>query len=143
MLVKKNEACKIIEKILGFSFEELEFIGSYNNTIDSDFLTTIYKKNKELYVVKLCRNKIFAISKITCICRGLNVKMTKSFFIKDKSYSYIDKKIAIIFSCKDGKYSIFSNDVEKYIVDEKLTIEDSEIVMIKMLDKFFDDNVIE
>ena len=69
--------------------------------------------------------------------------MTKSFFIKDKSYSYIDKKIAIIFSSKDGKYSIFSNDVEKYIVDEKLTIEDSEIVMIKMLDKFFDDNVIE
>ena len=69
--------------------------------------------------------------------------MTKSFFIKDKPYSYIDKKIAIIFSCKDGKYSIFSNDVEKYVVDEKLTIEDSEIVMIKMLDKFFDDNVIE
>ena len=49
----------------------------------------------------------------------------------------------IIFSSRDKKYSIFVNDEEKYIVDEKLTVEDEEMVMIKLLDNFFDDNVIE
>ena len=143
MLVKKNKACEAMEKILGFGFEELEFVGKYNNIIDSDFLTTIYKRNKELYVAQLCRNKIFIISQIIDICRGLNTKMTKNFSIKDKEYSYTYKEIAIIFSSKDKKYSIFVNDEEKYIVDEKLTVEDEEMVMIKLLDNFFDDNVIE
>ena len=143
MLVKKNKACEAMEKILGFGFEELEFVGKYNNIIDDDFLTTIYKRNKELYVAQLCRNKIFIISKIIEICRGLNTKMTKNFSIKDKEYSYTYEEIAIIFSSKDNKYSIFVNDEEKYIVDEKLTIEDEEMVMIKLLDNFFDDSTIE
>ena len=69
--------------------------------------------------------------------------MTKKFSIKDKEYSYTYKEIAIIFSSKDNKYSIFVNDEEKYIVDEKLTVEDEEMVMIKLLDNFFDDSVIE
>ena len=69
--------------------------------------------------------------------------MTKKFSIKDKEYSYTYKEIAIIFSSKDKKYSIFVNDEEKYIVDEKLTVEDEEMVMIKLLDNFFDDSVIE
>ena len=143
MLVKKNKAREAMEKILGFGFEELEFVGKYNNVIDSDFLTTIYKRNKELYVAQLCGNKIFIISQIIEICRGLNTKMTKNFSIKDKEYSYTYKEIAIIFSSRDKKYSIFVNDEEKYIVDEKLTVEDEEMVMIKLLDNFFDDNVIE
>ena len=142
MLVKKNKACEAMEKILGFGFEELEFVGKYNNVIDSDFLTTIYKRNKELYVAQLCRDKIFIISKIIEIYRGLNPKMTKKFSIKDKEYSYTYKEIAIIFSSRDKKYSIFVNDEEKYIVDEKLTVEDEEIVMIKLLDNFFDDSII-
>lgn len=143
MLVKKNKTCEAIEKILGFGFEELEFVGKYNNIINSDFLTTIYKRNKELYVAQLCRNKIFTISKIIEIYRGLNPKMAKNFSIKDKEYSYTYEEIAIIFSSKDKKYSIFVNDEEKYIVDEKLTIEDEEMVMIKLLDNFFDDSTIE
>ena len=142
MLVKKNKACEAMEEILGFGFEELEFVGKYNNVIDSDFLTTIYKRNKELYVAQLCRDKIFIISKIIEIYRGLNPKMTKKFSIKDKEYSYTYKEIAIIFSSRDKKYSIFVNDEEKYIVDEKLTVEDEEIVMIKLLDNFFDDSII-
>ena len=143
MLVKKNKACEAMEKILGFRFEELEFVGKYNNVIDSDFLTTIYKRNKELYVAQLCGNKIFIISQIIEIYCGLNAKMTKKFSIKDKEYSYTYKEIAIIFSSKDNKYSIFVNDEEKYIVDEKLTVEDEEMVMIKLLDNFFDDSTIE
>ena len=143
MLVKKNKAREAMEKILGFRFEELEFVGKYNNVIDSDFLTTIYKRNKELYVAQLCGNKIFIISQIIEICRGLNTKMTKNISIKDKEYSYTYKEIAIIFSSKDKKYSIFVNDEEKYIVDEKLTVEDEEMVMIKLLDNFFDDSIIE
>lgn len=143
MLVKKNKAREAMEKILGFGFEELEFVGKYNNVIDSDFFTTIYKRNKELYTVQLCRNKIFVISQITDICRGLNTKMTKHFSIKDKKYSYTYKEIAIIFSSKDNKYSIFVNDEEKYTVDEKLTVEDEEMVMMKLLDNFFDDSTIE
>ena len=143
MLVKKNKACEAMENILGFRFEELEFVGKYNNIIDSDFLTTIYKKDKELYIAQLCRDKIFVISQIIEICRGLNTKMTKNFSIKDKEYSYTYKEIAIIFSSRDKKYSIFVNDEEKYIVDEKLTVEDEEMVMIKLLDNFFDDSIIE
>ena len=30
MLVKKNKACETMEKVLGFGFEELEFVGKYN-----------------------------------------------------------------------------------------------------------------
>ena len=141
MLVKKNKACEAIEKILGFGFEELEFVGKYNNVIDSDFLTTIYKRNKELYVAQLCGNKILIISQIIEICRGLNKQMTKNFSIKNKENTYTYKEIAIIFSSKDKKYTIFVNDEEKYIVDEKLTIEDEEMVMIKLLDDFFDDSI--
>ena len=85
-----------MEKILGFGFKELEFVSKYNNIINSDFLTTIYKRNKELYVVQLCRNKFFVISQIIDICRGLNTKMTKNFSIKDKEYSYTYKEIAIM-----------------------------------------------
>ena len=143
MLVKKNKAREAMEKILGFGFEELEFVGKYNNIIDDDFLTTIYKRNKELYIAKLCCNKIFVIYQITDICRGLNTKMAKNFSIKDKEYSYAYKEIAIIFSKKDEEYGIFVNNKEKYTVDEKLTVEDEEMVMIKLLDNFFDDSVIE
>lgn len=142
MLVKKNKAREAMEKILGFGFEELEFVGKYNNIIDDDFLTTIYKRNKELYVAQLCRNKIFTISKIIEICRGLNTKMTKNFSIKDKEYSYTYKEIAIIFSKKDKEYGIFVNNKEKYTVDEKLTVEDAEMVMIKMLDDFINEEVV-
>ena len=73
----------------------------------------------------------------------MNQKITKKFSIKDKEYSYTYKEIAIIFSSRDKKYSIFVNDEEKYIVDEKLTVEDEEMVMIKLLDNFFDDSIIE
>ena len=143
MLVKKNKACEAIEKILGFGFEELEFVGKYNNIIDDDFLTTIYKRNKELYVAQLCCNKIFIMSQIIEIYRGLNTTMPINFSIKDKEYSYAYKEIAIIFSKKDKEYGIFVNNKEKYTVDEKLTIEDEEMVMIKLLDNFFDDSIIE
>ena len=34
MLVKKNKACEAMENILGFRFEELEFVGKYNNIIE-------------------------------------------------------------------------------------------------------------
>ena len=44
MLVKKNKTCEAIEKILGFGFEELEFVGKYSNVINSDFLTFTVKK---------------------------------------------------------------------------------------------------
>ena len=122
MLVKKNKACEAIEKILGFGFEELEFVGKYNNIIDDDFLTTIYKRNKELYVAQLCRNKIFIISKIIDICRGLNTKMTKNFSIKDKEDSYTYKEVAIIFSSKDKKQLfIFSIRDNKIISINKIT----------------------
>ena len=134
---------EIGQEVQNIRFEELEFVGKYNNIIDSDFLTTIYKKDKELYIAQLCRDKIFVISQIIEICRGLNTKMTKNFSIKDKEYSYTYKEIAIIFSSKDKKYSIFVNDEEKYIVDEKLIVEDEEMVMIKLLDNFFDDSIIE
>ena len=142
MLVKKNKACEAMEKVLGFGFEELEFVGKYNNIIDDDFLTTIYKRNKELYITQLCCNKIFAIYQIKDICRGLNTKMAKNFSIKDKEYSYAYKEIAIIFSKKDKEYGIFVNNKEKYTVDEKLTVEDAEMVMIKMLGDFINEEVV-
>ena len=142
MLVKKNKACEAMEKVLGFGFEELEFVGKYNNIIDDDFLTTIYKRNKELYIAQLCCNKIFAIYQITDMCRGLNTKMAKNFSIKDKEYSYAYKEIAIIFSKKDKEYGIFVNNKEKYTVDEKLTVEDAEMVMIKMLGDFINEEVV-
>ena len=75
--------------------------------------------------------------------RRLPIKsVTKNFSPKDKEYSYTYKEIAIIFSSKDKKYSIFVNDEEKYIVDEKLTVEDAEMVMIKMLGDFINEEVV-
>lgn len=40
------------------------------------------------------------------------------------------------------KYNIFVNDEEKYTVDEKLTVEDAEIVVIKMLGDFINEEII-
>ena len=44
MLVKKNKAREAMEKVLGFGFEELEFVGKYNNIIDDDFVE--FQKSK-------------------------------------------------------------------------------------------------
>ena len=40
------------------------------------------------------------------------------------------------------KYSIFVNDEEKYTVDEKLTVEDAEMVVIRMLGNFINEEVV-
>ena len=141
MLIKTNKTKELVESKLGIDFEEFKLVGCR----EISALTLIYKKNNELYVMQIANNIISSISKILSINERDNFS---KLFLKNKMVKYKSKFLMIYdfyFNEKD-KIFIFNEDNNKvydvYESESPLTLDKTEMTMIKMLGNFVDEEEI-
>ena len=146
MLVKENSVTKIIEDKMGFKFKDLILIGK----IEDSYMTKIfYKDNKNTFIFFLCDpNEICVIKKITNIQKEYNETML-SIRINEKNYYYNTKEVLLIddnFEDELQYYYTFlchdNNTNENFVLSEPLELENEEIVIIELLNSFFDESKI-
>ena len=141
MLIKTNKTKELVESKLGIDFEEFKLVGCR----EINGLTLIYKKNNELYVIRIVNNIISSISKILSINERDNFS---KLFLKNKMVKYESKFLMIYdfyFNEKD-KIFIFNEANGKvydvYESESPLTLDKTEMTMIKMLGNFVDEEEI-
>ena len=88
MLIKTNKTKELVESKLGIDFEEFKLVGCR----EISGLTLIYKKNNELYVIRIANNIISSISKILSINERDNFS---KLFLKNKMVKYESKFLMI------------------------------------------------
>ena len=137
MLVEKNEICEIIENRLGINFDELELVGKYDNYFD----TLLYKSNNELYTIEIYENKISSISKVEKIESKKEPNCFMTTIIDGIMYYIKYKELLYITKC-DRKYNYIHFKNSKTLVKGDLLIEDAEMVMIKMLGDFINEEIV-
>lgn len=137
MLVEKNEICKIIENRLRINFDELELVGKYDNYFD----TLLYKSNNKLYTIQIYKNKISSISKVEKIESKKEPNCFMTTIIDGIMYYIKYKELLYITKC-DRKYNYINFENSKTLVKSDLLIEDAEMVMIKMLGDFINEEVV-
>ena len=137
MLVEKNEICKIIENRLRINFDELELVGKYDNYFD----TLLYKSNNELYTIQIYENKISSISKVEKIESKKEPNCFMTTIIDGIMYYIKYKELLYITKC-DRKHNYINFENNKTLVKGDLLIEDAEMVMIKMLGDFINEEVV-
>ena len=146
MLVKENSVTKIIEDKMGFKFKDLILIGK----IEDSYMTKIfYKDNKNTFIFFLCDpNEICVIKKITNMQKEYNETML-SIRINEKNYYYKTKEVLLIddnFEDELQYYYTFlchdNNTNENFVLSEPLELENEEIVIIELLNSFFDESKI-
>ena len=141
MLIKTNKTKELVESKLGIDFEEFKLVGCR----EISALTLIYKKNDELYVVQIANNIISSISKILLINERDNFS---KLFLKNKMVKYKSKFLMIYDFHLNEKDKIFifneANDkvYNVYESESPLTLDKTEMTMIKMLGNFVDEEEI-
>ena len=137
MLVEKNEICKIIENRLRINFDELELVGKYDNYFD----TLLYKSNNKLYTIQIYENKISSISKVEKIESKKEPNCFMTTIIDGIMYYIKYKELLYITKC-DRKHNYINFENNKTLVKGDLLIEDAEMVVIKMLGDFINEEVV-
>ena len=141
MLIKTNKTKELVESKLGINFEEFKLVGCR----EISALTLIYEKNNELYVVQIANNIISSISKILSINERDNFS---KLFLKNKMVKYKSKFLMIYDFHLNEKDKIFifneTNDkvYNVYESESPLTLDKTEMTMIKMLGNFIDEEEI-
>ena len=141
MLIKTNKTKELVESKLGINFEEFKLVGCR----EISALTLIYKKNNELYVVQIANNIISSISKILSINERDNFS---KLFLKNKMVKYKSKFLIIydFYLNEKDKIFIFNETNDKvynvYESESPLTLDKTEMTMIKMLGNFIDEEEI-
>ena len=108
-------------------------------------LILIYEKNNELYVIRIVNNIISSISKILSINERDNFS---KLFLKNKMVRYKSSFLMIYNFCLNEKDKIFifneANDkvYDMYESESPLTLDKTEMTMIKMLGNFIDEEEI-
>lgn len=141
MLIKTNKTKELVESKLGIDFEEFKLVGCRGISM----LTLIYKKNNELYVMQIANNIINSISKILSINERDNFS---KLFLKNKMVKYKSKFLMIydFYINEKDKIFIFNEANGKvydvYESESPLTLDKTEMTMIKMLGNFVDEEEI-
>ena len=142
MLIKTNKTKELVESKLGINFEEFKLVGCR----EISALTLIYEKNNELYVIQIANNIISSISKILSINERDNFS---KLFLKNKMVKYKSKFLMIydFYLNEKDKIFIFNEANDKvynvYESESPLTLDKTEMTMIKMLGNFIDEEEIE
>ena len=141
MLIKTNKSKELVESKLGINFEEFKLVGCR----EISALTLIYEKNNELYVMQIANNIISSISKILSINERDNFS---KLFLKNKMVKYKSKFLMIydFYLNEKDKIFIFNETNDKvynvYESESPLTLDKTEMTMIKMLGNFVDEEEI-
>ena len=148
MLVKENSVTKIIEDKMGFKFKDLILIGK----IEDSYMNRIfYKDNNDTFIffVRYSR-EICVIRKITNMQEEYDKSMM-SLKINGKNYYYYNTKEVLLiddnFEDELQYYYTFlshdNNTNENFVLSEPLELENEEIVIIELLNSFFDENFLD
>ena len=141
MLIKTNKTKELVESKLGINFEEFKLVGCR----EISALTLIYEKNNELYVIQIANNIISSISKMLSINERDNFS---KLFLKNKMVKYKSKFLMIynFYLNEKDKIFIFNETNDKvynvYESESPLTLDKTEMTMIKMLGNFVDEEEI-
>ena len=146
MLIKENSSTKIIEDKMGFKFKDLILIGK----IEDSYMNKIfYKDNNSTFIFFIRYSReICVIRKIT----NMQEEYDKSMMcleINGKNYYYRTKKVLLIDEVFENKleycYTFLchnNNTNENFVLPEPLELENEEIVIIELLNSFFDESKI-
>ena len=146
MLVKENSVTKIIEDKMGFKFKDLILIGK----IEDLYMNRIfYKDNNNMFIFFIRYSReICVIRKITNMQKEYNKSMM-CLEINGKNYYYRTKKVLLIDEVFENKleysynFLCHENDTnENFVLSEPLELENEEIVIIELLNSFFDESKI-
>ena len=146
MLVKENSVTKIIEDKMGFKFKDLILIGK----IEDSYMNRIfYKDNNNMFIFFIRYSReICVIRKITNMQKEYNKSMM-CLEINGKNYYYRTKKVLLIDEVFENKleysynFLCHENDTnENFVLSEPLELENEEIVIIELLNSFFDESKI-
>ena len=146
MLVKENEAIKIIEEKLNFKFKSLKIIGYFNKNKDSCnkiFDTIICKNRENIYMIEMRDNKIEIIKKLQYI--GVDSTMNDFTFLfnREKFYYKYVERIVLAYNVEEESTKvnyINGNEIEIiYTGNEELRLADEEMVMLKLCNYFIDE----
>ena len=147
MLVKENSVTKIIEDKMGFKFKDLILIGK----IEDSYMNRIFYKdnnNTFIFFIRYSR-EICVIRKITNMQEEYDKSMM-SLKINGKNYYYYNTKEVLLiddnFEDELQYYYTFlcygNNENENFVLSEPLELENEEIVIIELLNSFFDESKI-
>ena len=148
MLVKENSVTKIIEDKMGFKFKDLILIGK----IEDSYMNRIFYKdnnNTFIFFIRYSR-EICVIRKITNMQEEYDKSMM-SLKINGKNYYYYNTKEVLLiddnFEDELQYYYTFlchnNNTNENFALSEPLELENEEIVIIELLNSFFDENFLD
>ena len=147
MLVKENSVIKIIENEMGFKFKDLILIGK----IEDSYMNRIfYKDNNNMFMFFIRYSReICVIRKITNMQEEYDKSMM-SLKINGKNYYYYKTKEVLLiddnFEDELQYYYTFlcygNNENENFVLSEPLELENEEIVIIELLNSFFDESKI-
>ena len=148
MLVKENSVIKIIENEMGFKFKDLILIGK----IEDSYMNKIFYKdnnNTFIFFIRYSR-EICVIRKITNMQEEYDKSMM-SLKINGKNYYYYNTKEVLLiddnFEDELQYYYTFlcygNNENENFVLSEPLELENEEIVIIELLNSFFDENFLD
>ena len=147
MLVKENSVIKIIENEMGLIYKDLILIGK----IEDSYMNRIFYKdnnNTFIFFVRYSR-EICVIRKITNTQKEYNKSMM-CLEINGKNYYYRTKKVLLIDEVSENKleysynFLCHENDTnENFVLSEPLELENEEIVIIELLNSFFDENFLD
>ena len=147
MLVKENSFTKIIEDKMGFKFKDLILIGK----IEDSYMNRIfYKDNNNMFIFFIRYSReICVIRKITNMQKEYNKSMM-CLEINGKNYYYRTKKVLLIDEVFENKleysynFLCHENDTnENFVLSEPLELENEEIVIIELLNSFFDESFLD
>ena len=148
MLVKENSVTKIIEDKMGFKFKDLILIGK----IEDSYMNRIfYKDNNNMFIFFIRYSReICVIRKITNMQEEYDKSMM-SLKINGKNYYYYKTKEVLLiddnFEDELQYYYTFlcygNNENENFVLSEPLELENEEIVIIELLNSFFDENFLD
>ena len=147
MLVKENSVTKIIEDKMGFKFKDLILIVK----IEDSYMNRIfYKDNNNMFMFFIRYSReICVIRKITNMQEEYDKSMM-SLKINGKNYYYYKTKEVLLiddnFEDELQYYYTFlcygNNENENFVLSEPLELENEEIVIIELLNSFFDESKI-
>ena len=148
MLVKENSVTKIIEDKMGFKFKDLILIGK----IEDSYMNRIfYKDNNNMFMFFIRYSReICVIRKITNMQEEYDKSMM-SLKINGKNYYYYNTKEVLLiddnFEDELQYYYTFlcygNNENENFVLSEPLELENEEIVIIELLNSFFDESFLD
>ena len=148
MLVVKGKIRKKIEDKFDFKFKDLQIIGYFNRNKYSNgkiFDTIICKDRENIYMIKICDDKIEIVKKLQYIGSENTINAFTFFFNREKIYYKYKERIILAYDVDKEKsikvkYIYGYKGETLYLGNEELKLADEEMVTLKLCNYFIDND---